>query len=122
MGRPIVDSRMFARLDRRFFTSRATIQMPQSTPDSYGAPTVTWTTVATLQAMPCYIAPGNGTEVRGQLLVQTTGQVAIQLSGYYPQITTSMRALVDGLPYDILSVDHDSQLVSTKLIARTVTT
>jgi len=37
------------------------------------------------------------------------------LAGYFPEITTRDRATVDGITYDIVGVDADSQRVMTRL-------
>ncbi len=39
----------------------------------------------------------------------------VLIDGYYPAIQQRQQALVDGLPYDILTVESDSQRVMTRL-------
>lgn len=43
------------------------------------------------------------------------------LDGYYPQITTEMVAVVDGVEYDIEGVVHDGTKAHTKLMLELIT-
>jgi len=43
------------------------------------------------------------------------------LNDYYPQILDSYQAVVDGTPYQIQTVEHDSQKQQTRLAIRTYT-
>jgi hypothetical protein len=43
------------------------------------------------------------------------------LNGYYPSILQQHRAIVDGIPYEMYAVEHDSQHTMTRLALRIYT-
>ena len=102
------------------FPGRCTIQSKTVTPDQYGAPSETWTTVAA--NIPCSIAPMVVENIRAYERTDDDKTVSlnphrITLRGRWPQVATSMRAVVEGVAWDINGVEHDSQGVYTRLVA-----
>jgi hypothetical protein len=118
------------------FVSFATLQKPTGnlTPD--GAPDGTFTNVAGLVNIPCMdavLAPGNieATEAKELEEIMAKSYRHITLNGYYPQcFTTSAgesgapkgwRVIVDGVIYDLLGAEPDSQATQTRLKCQIVT-
>lgn len=106
------------------FTSSCTIQRPDGLTKGAGQPSGVYITVlADIQCMKA--VPGFSAIVANEKKTieenQATGLWHVLLNGYYPeaspdgQIPTDWRALVDGVYYDILAVDHDSQNTQTRL-------
>lgn len=120
MPRQIVHPRMLAKL-ANFYPSKLTIQTSTETRSASGAVTITWADVVNMRNLPCSIAPiirespfgQNERRQEGVTYVEGTHQLAIR--GHYPQIDTTMRAVVDGQPYDIRAVEHDSHAQTTRL-------
>jgi head-tail adaptor len=87
-----------------FYSSLCTIQQTTKTQDTYKDEIDTWATIHT--GVPCAIAPpGSG------------GKGEVKL----PDITTKMRATVDGLTLDIIQVVNDSHQTMTRLMCQVVT-
>jgi len=61
------------------------------------------------------------TEVRALAEIMDKGLRHCLLNDYYPAITADLWALVDGVTYDILGVEHDSQKQMTRLQLQLVT-
>jgi head-tail adaptor len=123
MRRPVMDSRLLARIDTAVFTSRLTIQRDSGgAANSFGEIPQTWGNVAGLASIPCSIAPAAASERRGSVAVVTEATHTALLSTYLPQITSAMRALVDNQPYDIVAVEHDSRRAMTRVQLKVVTT
>jgi hypothetical protein len=101
--------------------SLCTIQQSVVAQDADGAPQYTPpTNVAGLINIPCMNAPLSAdavqaTEVRDLEEIQSKGLRHVLLMGYYPQITADLWALVDGVTYDIMGVESDSQTSQTRL-------
>lgn len=92
-----------------FFPSLLTIQEATETRSPTGAIVAGWGDVADLVDLPCRAAPQSGGESRTpqQVLTQNVQRcvVPLELAG----VTTKHRAVVDGDPFDIVSVDFDGQ-------------
>jgi hypothetical protein len=115
----IVHPRMLEGL-AAFYPSLCTIQSAVEPQDTVGQPVVaSYTDV--LQALPCRVSPAGAREMK--LPNQTYGVAShtINLRGHYPSITTAMRALVDGVAYDVLAVEHDGNAYTTRLQVQVVT-
>ena len=101
-----------------FYPSLCTIQSGTLTQDSVGQPVATWAYV--LQAIPCRISPAGGREMKLPNQTYGVGSHTINLRGYYPTIIVAMRALVDGVAYDILAVESDGNQYTTRLQVQVV--
>jgi hypothetical protein len=90
--------------------------------DSWGETADTWSPVAGLEDLAGGVGrAGNSAEQRRGTGTITVATHAIVLAGYYPQITTAERAVVDGAEvHDIEAVYHDSRLRVTQLDTRIV--
>jgi hypothetical protein len=105
--------------------SLATISKPDGLFGPSGAPSGNYVNVPGLMCIPCIDAFSQGdiqaTEVKELQEVQSRGLRHLLLNGYYPeatpdgQIPSYWRATVDGITYDILGVEHDSQTQMTRL-------
>lgn len=115
---PLIHSALLSRLVYHFYPSEATIQQYTATADSYGAEVRTWADVVDLKDLPCAVVPsqrlhGSATSPVGGTVIMSTHRIA--LAGHYPMITPGMRAVVGGVAYDIMSVEHDSHEKMTSL-------
>lgn len=108
------------------FVSLCTIQQPDGIVDPAGAPSNAFVDVAGLIGIPCMDAPiDNGsiaaTEAKELEEIASKGFKHILLNGFYPQATpddqipTNWRAVIDGVVYNILGVEHDSQNQMTRM-------
>lgn len=98
-----------ASLPPSFFPSLLTIQSVTETRSPTGAVISGWADVADMTDLPCRIAPVSGSESRTpqQVLTQEVQRCVVPLD--LPGVTTKHRAVVDGEPFDIVSVDFDGQ-------------
>ena len=115
----LAHSRMLPQLGA-LFPSLATIQSRSDSSGTYGTPTTTW--AALLTSVPCAVGPMVTENIRATERVDGDKTVSlfphrITLRGYYPQVTTAMRVLVDGVAWAITGVEHDSQHTTTRLMA-----
>lgn len=121
-----IESVMPAAVATGLFVSIATFQQPDGIMDDAGQPSGNFITVAGLEAVACMNAPlGIGTisatEVSALEEIASKGLKHILLDGYYPeatpddQIPTNWRAIIDGVTYDVIGVEHDSQFQMTRL-------
>lgn len=117
---------MAAAVATGLFVSLCTIQQPDGALIGAGQPSGVYVDVSGLVALACMQAvPGfsdfKASELKTMEEIQATGMWHVLLNGYYPeatpddQIPTDWRAVVDGVDYDILGVDHDSQHTQTRL-------
>ena len=115
------------------FNSLCTIQKPDGlrTPDN--APSGNYVNVAGLISIPCMdavLAPGNieATEAKELEEIMSKSYRHVALNGYYPILFTGAvfmggpggqqlgwQALVDGVTYDLLGAEPDSQNTQTRL-------
>lgn len=101
------------------FVSFCTIQAHDGTLTVSGAPSPSgWANVTGYVNLPCIAAPIAAAEKKE--LGQETGiaMLHVILNGLCPAIETAMRAVLDGITYDILGVDNDSQKTMTTLDLR----
>lgn len=124
----LVHPQMLAQLEQAgFFPSSATFYAQASGVDSYGRRNGSWAAVTALSDLACSVnrpsrSRGAPQEVRRDDVTITTATHEIVLAGAYPAVTTKMRAVVDGVTYDVLSVVCDAQGASTVVMAELVTT
>ena len=108
------------------FVSLCTVQQPDGLLNPDGTPSNVFLNVAGLVNIQCMdsvpsVARLQATEVKDLQEIMSKGLRHMLLNGYYPQSTpsgqipTDWRAIVDGITYDILGVEHDSQNQMTRL-------
>lgn len=112
------------------FVSLCTIQKPSGNYTPGGAPDGTFVNVAGLINIPCMDSVEStgsiqATEVKALAEIQAKGIRHVLLNGYYPTIISAStitgavgagwRAVVDGLAYDLLGAEPDSQETQTRL-------
>ena len=115
----LIHARMLPQLGA-LFPSLATVQSRSDAPGTYGTPTTTWTVLLT--NVPCAVGPTVTENIRATERVDGDKTVSlfphrITLKGYYPQVKTTMRIVVDGVAWAITGVEHDSQRTLTRLMA-----
>jgi hypothetical protein len=109
------------------FVSLATFQAPDGLSGPSGAPSNTFADVADLVDIPCMNAPVS--EIRIQALelkaLQEIDSVSLRhvlLNAWYPQIedgaANGWRCIVDGVTYDLMGAESDSQGTQTRLELR----
>lgn len=96
-----------------FFPSTIEVQSAVQTISADGEPHLEWTTF--LETIPANLAPRYSTEVRGDRMTRVTRGWALNLAGYYPQITELHRVIVGSTAYNIVGVASDSLSQSTRL-------
>lgn len=116
-----LDAVMESAIATGLLSSLCTIQSPSGVFGPSGAPDGVWANVSGLVAIECQAAPVgigsfDGPETNIPAEVMTRQPLHVLLDGYYPTITTKMRALVDAEDYDIEAVEHDSQGRMTRLL------
>ncbi len=115
MIRALVHPRMVSGL-KNFYPQTCTIQSPGPERSAHGQKQPEWTDLANHIAIPCRRAAGGGSETRTVKQTFTVRMPSIALKGYFPEITTKMRAVVDGSEIcNIVQVRHDAQQASTSL-------
>jgi hypothetical protein len=85
-----------------------------------------WEDVSDLVGIDCSIAPFDTEHPsRQEAKIETMTYLAVShhvlLRGYFPEISAAMRAMVDGVAYDIQAVESDSQQTMTRLRLNRVT-
>ena len=121
MTRAIFDPRMMTALGD-YFPSLCTIQEDVSTTyDSYGQLIPDWQSFAGHVDIPCAHGPNKGREVKQSDQTYVVSNYTLSLRGYYPTITEKMRAVVDGVVFDILLVQSSSHGVTTRILSSEVT-
>lgn len=120
---------MPAALDSGLFVSLVTIQQPTGQQTSTGAPLLSggdsgdgWNNVAGMIDIPAMNAPQTESRISADQKKELAMVEAYQLrhmllGGYYPAIEENgnWRAVVDGVAYDVLGVESDSQSQMTRL-------
>lgn len=104
--------------------SLCTIQSPGTSYSPGGAPLGTFNDVAGLiniQCMDAVLADGSiqATETKGLDDIMSAGYRHVFLNGFYPTVIANVkngwRAVVDGVAYDLLGAEPDSQSTQTRL-------
>lgn len=91
-----------------FYPLLCTIQTSTETQDAVGEPIPSWGALIGHIALHCRVGPAGGGEQKRADGTLTRATHTIALAGYYPTLTTKMRAIVGGATYDILGVQHDN--------------
>jgi hypothetical protein len=109
------------------FVSLFSAQQPSGNLGPSGAPDGTWIPIAGLSNIPCTAPPPSeariaATEVKALEEILTLQIKHVLLNNYFPQLNGASdmdwRCLIDGVAYDILGVEHDSQKQMTRLEVR----
>lgn len=115
---------MPAAVDTGLLISLCTIQSPGQGYTPGGSPAYTYNDVAGLvniQCMDAVMSLGNiqATEVKQLDEIKSAGYRHVFLNGYYPTIVANVkngwRAVVDGVVYDLVGAEPDSQNTQTRL-------
>jgi len=120
MTRAIFDPRMMVTL-ADYFPSLCTIQEDLGVENTYGQVVADWQSFAGHVEIPCAHGPNKGREVKQSDQTYVVSNYTLSLRGYYPTITEKMRAVVDGVVFDILLVQCDSHGVTTRILTSEVT-
>ena len=120
MARTIVDPR-FAEQMSDFFPSTCEIQEDLGTENDYGEIVHDWQPLTGHTAIACSHGPSKGKEVKQPDQTYVVSNYTIELQGQYLGINEAMRAVVDGIAYDILLVQASSHGRLTRILARKVT-
>lgn len=109
------------------FVSAFTAQSRSTTLGVTGVPNSAWVNIAGLVSVVCMKSFGRGSQETSR-----TGDVDakvgphVLLDSYYPAAVTAWRAgaraLVDGVAYNIVGAEHDSQSRMTRVFVELVTT
>jgi hypothetical protein len=103
-----------------FFNRRGTIQQSTDTQSTTGLVKKAWANVNGMINIPCRIAASGGGERRFQNQAFLDATNSALLSGSYA-VNEKMRFVDDdGLVYDILLVEKDSEEITTRLTLRMV--
>lgn len=105
-------------------TSLCTIQQPGTTPNADGTPSNTFTNVAGAINIPCQDAPPSmariqATEVKDVVEILAKGMRHVLLGQCFLDAPNwagrGYRAVVDGISYDLLGAENDSQSTQTRI-------
>jgi hypothetical protein len=122
-----LDAVMPAAILTGLLSSLCTIQQPDLAQDVDGSPlNLPATNVSGLVNIPCMdsvpsIARVQATEVKELADIMAKGLRHVLLNDWYPQILSRQWAVIDGVIYDILGVESDSQNQQTRLELQLVT-
>lgn len=115
-----LDQVMPAAVATGLFVSLVTIQQPDGETTPSGAPSGLWIDVAGMVGIAAMDAPSSVPSItanESKSIDKTTAynEDHVLLSGYYPGILDGWRAVVDGVNYDVLGTEHDSQFKMTRV-------
>lgn len=118
----IVHPGLLAKLAPNHYAGTVTIQQNTPTNDSAGQEIPSWANLSGHVDLSCRKAPREqfSREARSQAQIYAVHVWEIAIAGYYPTITEEMRAVVDGINYDIELVQLDGNRKTTRLQARKV--
>ena len=109
------------------FSSLFTAQQPSGVLDATGAPNGVWVPIAGLVNIACTAPPPStariqATEVRDLQEILSLQMKHVLLQGYYPSLMSASdknwNALIDGIAYDIMGAESDSQKEMTRVEVR----
>jgi len=102
------------------FVSTVTIQEPDGVLVGSGQPSGNWVDVAGLVNITAINAPISDSKILADEMKTLEETMAVNLrhvllDGYYPQIAPYQRAFMDGVGWDIIGAEADSQSQMTRL-------
>lgn len=106
-----------------FYPQRCTFTLRAPGVDAAGVPNGAQGDVAGLISIPCSVnAPPTGIaqERAGADATRTVELHMVALRGHYPAVTTKMECVVEGVSFNVISVDHDAQLATTWVLVERV--
>lgn len=124
-----VEAVMPAALATGLFVSLATFQAPTGDVGPSGAPLNTFADVAGLVNIPCIAAPTSDASVQANELksledVMAAALLHVLLNDWYPQIENGVavgwRVVIDGIVFDLLGAESDSQGQQTRIEVKVV--
>jgi hypothetical protein len=83
-----------------------------------------WMIIPSLAEIPCILsvyrpsAPDKAAQMRMPDSFDFSNYRHCLLNGYYPAILQQYQAVVDGIPYEIMAAENDSQFTMTRLALR----
>lgn len=113
----IVHPRLHAIMNK-FFPELCTIQQATETQDVANQPIENWSNLAGHVNLSCAISRPRGGERKTTHQIYSVATHTIALDGYYPAITEKMRAVVNGVAYDILLPERDPLSAITQLVCQ----
>lgn len=122
----LIDPRLFEALGTTFWKHTCTIQAATWTPNEIGEPEASWANLPGHDLISCNLAASKNvveqaTEKRTAESTYDAKTRHCQLNGYYPLISEGMRAVVDGVTYNIRGAVHVCAKVQTKLMLELIT-
>lgn len=110
--------------DSNVFNSLCTLQEKTGIRNSLGEKASEWTDIVLFGTLECQLSVVSNQRQIGErelgMLTYTILNHFILFKEYIPEIEENYRAVVDGQPYDIVAVEHDSQKTFTRLRAQVV--
>lgn len=109
------------------FPQLCTLQAPNGIFIDAGQPSGNYVDVTGLVDIPCTAQPlstsrPGGMEAKTMGSIQAFNPLVVQLNGFYPAINDGVglgwRAVIDGIPYDLLASNSDSQSQMTMIEVR----
>ena len=109
------------------FVSLCTIQQPDGALIDAGQPSGNFVDVPGLVNIRCTAPPEanvriTASEVKSQENIQSFSELHILLDNWYPALENGVamgwRAVIDGVPYDVMGAESDSQGVMTRMVVR----
>lgn len=127
-----IGSVMTAAVEPGTFVSLCTVQQASGTIGASGAPDGTFVNISGAVNIPCMSAPVSHARIQAteqKALEMVTGYryYHVLLNGLYSVIPAgddlsprpALRCIIDGQGFEVMGVEHDSQLQMTRLEART---
>ena len=110
-------------LRRTLANQQVTIQFDDgTTQDELGAPVTDWKTFPECANLDAYVSTVKAVASRKRFATTTTADLNVVLFSPHPEITETMRVLIDDVPYDIVECIVDSQQALTYVLVQKVTT
>jgi hypothetical protein len=118
---------MTAAVASGLFVSLCTIQQPDGVLIDAGQPSGVFVNVDGLVNIPCTAPPEanvriTASEVKSQENIQSFSELHVLLDSWYPALENGVamgwRAVIDGVPYDVMGAESDSQGVITRMVVR----
>ena len=116
--RPILSSRVLDRLGDTFWPDSVDIQAPTEVRDSVGGVSFTWAGVTDLVDLRGRLGVATVGYQKGEVPSVVTKAPVVALKGYYPSITTLMRAMINGLAYEIVGVTTANSMLTRLDLAK----
>jgi len=107
--------------DTGLFSSVCTIQAWNEAVGASGQPTGVYANVTGLILIPCQAMPLSARERKALGEETSIAMLHVLLNGLYAGIVEKQRAVIDGVVYDIVAVDQDSQGQMTTMDVRLAT-